>query len=125
MASSIELRLPFLDHRLVEVVIGLRKARSDVNETPKARLNAAIADLLPEWVVNRPKRGFTPPVHEWHNELLRKYGDSLSDGFLVSNGVLNQAGAQMLRKAWLPFDELAPLSLGALVLEHWCRRMHP
>jgi asparagine synthase (glutamine-hydrolysing) len=125
MASSIELRLPFMDHKLVEVVIGLRKARGDVNEPPKARLNAAIADLLPDWVMNRPKRGFTPPVHEWHNELLKNYGDLLADGFLTRNGVLNETGAQMLSKAQLPFDELAPLSLGALVLEHWCRGMHP
>ena len=125
MASSIELRLPFLDHRLVETVIGLRKERSDVNEPPKARLHSAIRDLLPDWVVNRPKRGFTPPVREWHNELLKNYGDSMIDGFLTSHGVLSPAGAQMLRKALLPFDELAPLSFQALVLEQWCRRMQP
>lgn len=125
MASSIELRLPFLDHRLVETVIGLRKAHSDVNDPPKARLNAAIRDLLPDWVVNRPKRGFTPPVREWHNELLRNYGDSMSDGFLTSHGVLSQTGAQKLRSAELPFNELAPLSFQALVLEQWCRRMQP
>ena len=125
MASSIELRLPLLDHRLVETVIGLRKAHSDVNEPTKARLKAAVRDLLPDWVVNRPKRGFTPPVREWHNELLREYGDSMTDGFLTSHGVLSQAGAQKLRTALLPFNELAPLSLQALVLEQWCRRMQP
>jgi asparagine synthase (glutamine-hydrolysing) len=125
MASSIELRLPFLDYRLVETVIGLRKAHSDVNDPPKTRLNAAIRDLLPDWVRNRPKRGFTPPVREWHNELLRNYGDSMTDGFLTSHGVLSQAGAQKLRSAELPFNELAPFSFQALVLEQWCRRMQP
>ena len=125
MASSIELRLPFLDHRLVETVIGLRKAHSDVNDPPKTRLNAAIRDLLPDWVINRPKRGFTPPVREWHNQLLRNYGDSMTDGFLTSHGVLSQAGAQELRSAELPFNKLAPLSFEALVLEQWCRRMQP
>ncbi|HET8782745.1 MAG TPA: asparagine synthase (glutamine-hydrolyzing) [Pyrinomonadaceae bacterium] len=125
MASSIELRLPFLDHRLVETVIGLRKAHSDVNDPPKSRLNAAIRDLLPDWVINRPKRGFTPPVREWHNQLLRNYGDSMTDGFLTSHGVLSQTGAQKLRSAELPFSELAPFSFQALVLEQWCRRMQP
>ncbi|HKS09209.1 MAG TPA: asparagine synthase (glutamine-hydrolyzing) [Pyrinomonadaceae bacterium] len=124
MASSIELRLPFLDHRLIDTVIGLRKAHSDIDEPPKARLHAAIKDLLPEWVVKRPKRGFTPPVRDWHNTLLKTYGDSLKDGFLTSHGVLNEASAQRLTTAIMPFDELAPISLRALVLEHWCRRMH-
>lgn len=124
MASSIELRLPFLDHRLLETVIGLRKAHSDIDEPPKARLNAAIKDLLPEWVVKRPKRGFTPPVREWHNTLLETYGESMKDGFLTSHDVLDEAGAQLLTTALMPFHELAPLSFRALVLEHWCRRMH-
>lgn len=125
MASSIELRLPFLDYRLVETVIGLRKAHSDINEPPKARLHSAISDLLPDWVKKRPKRGFTPPVRDWHNELLKTYGHSMIDGFLTSQGVLNHAGAQLLTTAKLPFDELAPLSFRALVLEHWCRGMNP
>ena len=123
MASSIELRLPFLDHRLIDTVIGLRKAHSDIDEPPKARLHAAITDLLPDWVIKRPKRGFTPPVREWHNTLLKTYGDSLRDGFLTAHGILNQAGAQELGTAQVSSDPLAPLSFRALVLEHWCRRM--
>ncbi|HKV33000.1 MAG TPA: asparagine synthase (glutamine-hydrolyzing) [Pyrinomonadaceae bacterium] len=123
MASSIELRLPFLDHRLIDTVIGLRKAHSDIDEPPKARLHAAITDLLPDWVIKRPKRGFTPPVREWHNTLLKTYGDSLRDGFLTAHEVLNHAGAQELGTAQVSSDPLAPLSFRALVLEHWCRRM--
>jgi asparagine synthase (glutamine-hydrolysing) len=125
MASSIELRLPLLDYRLVETVIGLRKAESDVNEPPKARLHAAIGDLLPDWVIKRPKKGFTPPVREWHNALLSTYGDSVHDGFLTTHGVLTSTSAKLLTKARLPFDELAQISFQALVLEHWCRGMHP
>lgn len=123
MASSIELRLPLLDYRLVETVIGLRKTRSDIDESPKAWLNSAVSDLLPEWVVKRPKRGFTPPVREWHNELLKAHGHLMDGGFLTSQKILTQTSAQRLMTAQLPFDELAPLSFGALVLEHWCRQM--
>jgi hypothetical protein len=95
------------------------------NEPPKGRLHSAISDLLPDWVKNRPKRGFTPPVRDWHNELLKTYGHSMIDGFLTNQGVLNHAGAQLLTTAKLPFNELAPLSFRALVLEHWCRGMNP
>jgi asparagine synthase (glutamine-hydrolysing) len=109
----------------VETVIGLRKVNSDLNEPPKAWLRSAIADLLPDWVMKRPKRGFTPPVREWHSSLLRAHGHSMTDGFLTSHGVLSQTSAQLLASASRAFDELAQLSFQSLVLEHWCRRMHP
>src|SRR5262249_10953026 len=66
MASSIELRLPLLDHRLVETVIGFRKTETDVHLPAKTWFREAIGDLLPDWIAQRPKRGFTPPVVEWH-----------------------------------------------------------
>src|SRR6185436_5591890 len=47
MASSIELRLPLVDFKLVEKVIGLRKGRSDLGLTPKAWFRDAVRDLVP------------------------------------------------------------------------------
>jgi asparagine synthase (glutamine-hydrolysing) len=123
MASSIEMRLPLLDHRLVETVIGLRKADTDVNQPPKAWLKKAIRDLLPEEVINRPKRGFNPPVLEWHNALFAAYGESLADGYLRQCKVLTDESARQLSLGPFPNDSTTPLSFKALVLEQWCRRM--
>ncbi|HYP54398.1 MAG TPA: asparagine synthase-related protein, partial [Pyrinomonadaceae bacterium] len=69
MASSVEMRLPLLDRRLVETIVGLRKAKSDVRLPAKTWLREAVRGVLPEWVLNRPKRGFAPPVAEWHAAL--------------------------------------------------------
>jgi asparagine synthase (glutamine-hydrolysing) len=123
MASSVEMRLPLLDRRLVETVIGLRKARTDVRLPPKAWLRSAVEGLLPEWVLRRPKRGFAPPVGEWHRALFAAHGDALRDGHLVQSGVLNREGARLLARGAFPEGLTSPLSFKALVLEQWCRRM--
>lgn len=121
MASSVELRLPLIDYRLVETVIGLRKSAPDSANGPKAWLKAAMRGIIPEWVLNRPKRGFTPPVRDWHGALFAAYGQRLRDGYLVGQGVLDPAAASRLSQGPFPLGVTAPLSFKALVLEQWCR----
>lgn len=123
MASSIELRLPLLDHKLVETVIGLRKARPDHHLPPKHWLKQALRGTLPDWVLERPKRGFEPPVREWHAALFAAYGTRLVDGLLVKQGVLSPAAARQLAVGPFPKTNDVPLSFKALVLEMWARRM--
>jgi asparagine synthase (glutamine-hydrolysing) len=123
MASSVELRLPLVDYRLVETVIGLRKTYSDYNLTPKAWFKSAIKDIVPEWVVNRPKKGFTPPVKEWHTALFQRYGSMLNEGLLVDCGVFKSETAKKMAKGPYPRGTFTPLSFKALVLEIWCRKM--
>jgi asparagine synthase (glutamine-hydrolysing) len=123
MASSIELRLPLLDHRLVETVIGLRKANSDVHEPAKTWFREAIGDVLPGWVATGPKRGFSPPVMEWQRALFSKYGKNLIDGYLCQHQVLERDCATKLSSGPFPAEATTPLSFKALVLEQWCRQM--
>ncbi|MDT7602593.1 MAG: hypothetical protein QOF61_590 [Acidobacteriota bacterium] len=123
MASSIEMRLPLVDHKLVETIIGLRKAHTDVRLPPKAWLKSAVRDLLPARLLDRPKRGFAPPTKEWHDALFAAYGDQLRDGYLVQNGVLNPRSASRLARGEFPQGLTSPLSFKALVLEQWCRAM--
>jgi asparagine synthase (glutamine-hydrolysing) len=123
MASSVEMRLPLLDRKFVETVVGLRKARTDVRLPEKARLRRAVEGVLPDSVFNRPKRGFAPPVAEWHAALFAAHGDSLRDGYLVQSGVLTSDSAAHLARGAFPPEQTSPLSFKALVLEQWCRRL--
>jgi asparagine synthase (glutamine-hydrolysing) len=123
MASSVELRLPLVDYRLVETVIGLRKMYPDYNLEPKAWFKSALKDIVPEWVMNRPKKGFAPPVKEWHEALFQQYGTLLDGGFLVEFEVLKPETAKKLAKGPFPRGVVTPLSFKALVLELWCRKM--
>ena len=124
MANSIELRLPLVDYRLIETVIGLRKAQSDHRLPPKSWFKAAIKDILPDWVINRPKRGFRPPVKEWHRALFAQYGSRLENGFLTQAGVLTPQSAKAFAEGPFPPGAIVPLSFKALVLELWCRRFN-
>ena len=102
MASSIELRLPLIDYRLVETVIGLRKRQSDLGLPAKTWFKAALQGVLPDWVMNRPKRGFTPPVRDWHRNLFAAYGNTLRHGYLVQSSVLKESAASHLAEGSFP-----------------------
>ena len=72
MAHSLEVRVPFLHHPLVEFVTQLPESVKVGNGTPKALLVEALGDLLPAEVVQQPKRGFTFPWQEWLRGPLRE-----------------------------------------------------
>jgi asparagine synthase (glutamine-hydrolysing) len=65
MANSLEVRVPFLDHRLVEFVGRLPKSAKYARGIPKSLLIEALSDLLPDEVVDQPKRTFTLPWDVW------------------------------------------------------------
>jgi asparagine synthase (glutamine-hydrolysing) len=65
MAVSLELRVPFLDHELVEYVLGLPAAEKKRYPGPKGLLVEACRDLLPPSVYQRPKSGFVLPMRAW------------------------------------------------------------
>ena len=65
MAHSLEVRVPFLDHLLVEFVTKLPEKAKVQNGTTKALLVSALKDLLPLEVVQQAKRGFTFPWASW------------------------------------------------------------
>jgi len=123
MASGVELRIPLVDHQFVEAVIGLRKHRSDLRLPPKTWLRAVARDLLPEFVLDRPKRGFAPPTRQWHDAIFAAHGGSLIDGALVTTEVLRPESAAVFARGDFPAHVTAPLSFKALVLEQWCRQM--
>ncbi|MCU1341037.1 MAG: asnB [Candidatus Acidoferrum typicum] len=65
MANSLEVRVPFLDHRLVEFVGRLPKKCKSMDGVPKALLVEALSDVLPDNVVGQAKRTFTLPWNLW------------------------------------------------------------
>jgi asparagine synthase (glutamine-hydrolysing) len=72
MAHALEVRVPFLDHELVEYVLGVK---DDIKypHTPKKLLVDALGDLLPHEVVHRPKMGFVLPWEVWMRNDLRTF----------------------------------------------------
>jgi len=65
MAASIESRVPFLDHTLVEFAASIPDGLKIRGRTQKYLLKQAVRDLLPREVVHRRKMGFPTPLREW------------------------------------------------------------
>ncbi|MBI1725722.1 MAG: asparagine synthase (glutamine-hydrolyzing) [Candidatus Rokubacteria bacterium] len=65
MAHSVETRVPYLDHRLVQHVLALPASMKLDGARPKPLLLDALADRLPRAVWDRPKMGFTFPMDRW------------------------------------------------------------
>jgi asparagine synthase (glutamine-hydrolysing) len=65
MAVSLELRVPFLDHELVEYSLGLPATEKKRYGGTKGLLVEACRDLLPASVYERPKKGFALPMQKW------------------------------------------------------------
>lgn len=72
MAHALEVRVPFLDHELVELVLAIPDAIK-YPHSPKKLLVDALGDLLPPEIVNRPKMGFTLPFAHWMKHELRAF----------------------------------------------------
>jgi asparagine synthase (glutamine-hydrolysing) len=90
MAHSIEIRLPLVDHRFYEAVAVIRsKNPKDYKLGYKYWLIQAVRDLLPSYVLDRKKKGFTPPTHQWIQHALAAYSTMIEDGYLVHSNILN------------------------------------
>ena len=72
MAHSLEVRVPFLDHELVEYVYGVADEHK-FPYSPKKLLVDSLGDLLPKEIVNRPKMGFTFPWEQWMKNELKDF----------------------------------------------------
>ena len=65
MAASIESRVPFLDHELVEFAARLPDSWKLRGFTTKRILRSAAADSPPREILERPKMGFPVPFADW------------------------------------------------------------
>jgi len=65
MAASIESRVPFLDHTLVEFAARIPDGLKIRGRVQKHILKAAVSDLLPPGIVHRRKMGFPTPLAQW------------------------------------------------------------
>ncbi|MFY9583739.1 MAG: asparagine synthase (glutamine-hydrolyzing) [Candidatus Acidiferrales bacterium] len=123
MSHSLEVRVPLLDHRLVEFVARLPAAVKQRRGQSKALLVEALDDLLPQEVVRQPKRTFTFPWERWLRGALRpQVAAGLADLAPALQPVLNREAVEAV---WLDFlagrtSWSRPWSL--YVLNQWCSR---
>jgi asparagine synthase (glutamine-hydrolysing) len=125
MAHALEVRVPLLDHKLVEYLMGLPDERKISNGTPKRLLVESLKGLLPDEIVNRPKRGFTLPFDPWMRGGLRAFCEErLSPERIGSRGFFRPERVRQLWQSFLAGQSNVSWSrLWILVvLEDWLER---
>jgi asparagine synthase (glutamine-hydrolysing) len=125
MAHALEVRVPLLDHRLVEYVMGLPDSLKRPDATPKRLLVDSLGGLLPADIVRRPKQGFTLPLDPWMRGALRRFcEDRLGTDRVASRGLFHPHEVQALWRAFM--DRRPAVSWSRLwilvVLEEWLER---
>jgi len=92
MAVSLECRVPLLDHQLVELAAAMPAAIKVRDGRLKHLLKASLADLLPDEILNRKKRGFGTPMGAWlKRELAPLLKRLLAADVVQARGLFNQA----------------------------------
>jgi asparagine synthase (glutamine-hydrolysing) len=73
MANALELRVPFLDHKLVEFAARLPQNMKLRGGTGKVLLRNIMKDVLPSSILHRPKKGFPVPTMSWLRGPLKQF----------------------------------------------------
>jgi asparagine synthase (glutamine-hydrolysing) len=123
MAASLECRVPFLDHELVELSAQIPAAAKVAGGELKSLLKKALADVLPREVLYRPKRGFGAPMGAWMKGALAEMLEgALSKRSLQSRGLLrHEPVAQLIEAHRSNRIDGTDKLLALLNLEIWCR----
>lgn len=122
MAVSLEGRLPFLDHRLVEWALALPSHLKLRNGVGKYILREAMSDLLPTDILQSPKRGFGPPLGSWlRSGLLDLTREMLLSQRGLSRGLYDSKFVKSLLASDIDDHRTAQQIWMLLVLETWFR----
>ncbi len=124
MAHSLEVRPPFLDHRIIEFAGRLPETMKVRGRSLKFLLRELMREKLPREILTRKKEGFDIPAHEWLRTTLKPLlMDSVNRRTVEDSGVFRWSEIDALIRAHM--DRRANLGYhlwGLLVLFLWMRR---
>jgi asparagine synthase (glutamine-hydrolysing) len=99
MAHGLEVRVPFLDYRLVNFIFSLPDDYKITHSIRKRILQDAFRDVLPAELYNRPKQGFEVPLLKWFRKELKSLimDDLLAEKYIREQGIFEYAEIEKLK----------------------------
>lgn len=120
MTHSLEVRVPYLDNEVVDLVLPLPGRLKQTLRRDKVLLRKVAANLLPPAGAVRRKRGFEVPIAAWLRGPLREaLGDLLAPDRLSRQGVLDPSAVTVLVDRHLGGDDHGRQLWSLMVLSHW------
>ncbi|MCB9224103.1 MAG: asparagine synthase (glutamine-hydrolyzing) [Crocinitomicaceae bacterium] len=123
MANQLEVRTPFLDHRIVELANALPLKFKLNQKTGKIILKEAFREYLPEGILSRPKQGFEIPLQDWLGEKLDEIMASqlFTKDYINEQGIFDFEYIQFLSKniRSKQFGDKIYLVWSLIVFQHW------
>jgi asparagine synthase (glutamine-hydrolysing) len=98
MSCGLEVRAPFLNHRLVEYAFALKKSQLINHGIGKSILKKLLSQYVPVTLMERPKAGFSVPIADWLRGPLKKWAESLIRNNIEEN---NYFSKEVLQKKWI------------------------
>ncbi|MGB7729608.1 MAG: asparagine synthase (glutamine-hydrolyzing) [Candidatus Acidiferrum sp.] len=122
MANSVELRVPLLDHKVLEFAASLPPSFKLKGFTPKYILKKAMAQKIPKEIRNRKKAGFPVPYESWlRNDLKDVVWDVLTDRRTIERGYFRKDAVESLLQANSNGTNHSKEIFSLLTLELWQR----
>ncbi len=126
MACGLEVRVPFLDHQVVNFAFSL-PVDSKINATIRKRIvQDAFRDMLPDQLYNRPKQGFEVPLLKWFRQELKSLieKDLLSEALIEKQGIFDQEEIKMLKNKLFSVDpgDVHARIWGLIVFQSWWKK---
>lgn len=126
MKYSIETRVPYLDHRIVEMAINISPNLKYRNGISKYILKKVLYQYVPKHLFDKPKQGFAIPLDKWLKTSLKNLLDYyLSEECIEKFGVLNYQAVDLLKKTYFAgSDYLYNRIWQLIVLQMWLEKFH-
>lgn len=96
MGVSLEGRVPFLDHRFVEMALSIREEVLTRDDVLKTVLKRAVRGVIPDHIIDRPKQGFGVPVHDWMMAELGEHARDVINDFVGKTDYFDAAAIHAL-----------------------------
>ena len=96
MATSLEARVPFLDHKFVELAMSIPEKIKTKNGTLKYILKKAVRGLIPDELIDRKKQGFGVPIYEWFFDRLGEEAQKVLMDFCEQTDFLDKQAVMKL-----------------------------